>query len=266
MRKTKSEMLENVLTSLVAKKAVTDTSPGSVARMFAETLIEEFYQFYEQLDAMMLMSFVSTARGTYLDLIGQLLACTRNTGETDEDYRYRVVNQVYVVQGANLTSLRIKILQVSGVADVQFKRFTNGAGSFTCYVIPESYPISNDLINKVQAEVDTTAAYGIYGEVKVSTVIPVDMDMNLIFTNQTTNAERQTVRQQVAAAIQKYVKGLQMGEAIIINEIIQQSMDISSKILDMQIVSLTVNEVNQYVKNIYPKTQEQYFLRRISVT
>lgn len=266
MRKTKTEMLNTVLASLLSRKKVTDTSPGSVARMFAEILIEEFYQFYEQLDAMMLMSFVSTANGTYLDLIGELLACKRSQGETDNDYRYRITNQVYVVQGGNLTSLRIKILQVAGVADVQLTRFTNGAGSFTCYIIPEQYPISNDLINKVQAVIDETASYGIYGEVRVSTAIPVDVSIQLIFTNQTTNAERQTIRQQAVASIERYIKSLTMGDAIIINEIIQQTMDVSAKILDMQIVKLMVKDIDQYVRNLYPKAQEQYFLRRISVT
>ena len=265
MRKTKSEMLDKVLTSLVSRKGITDTSPGSVARMLSEVLIEEFYQFYEQLDAMMLMSFVSTARGMYLDLIGQLLACSRNVGETDNDYRYRITNQVYVVQGGNLTALRIKILQINGVANVEFRRFTNGAGSFTCYIIPETYPVATDLINKVQAVVDEVASYGIYGEVKISTAIPIDLSIQLIFTDQTTNQERQSIRQQVVSTIERHIKSLTMGEAIIINELVQQTMDASSKILDMQIVNLAVNDLNQYVRNIYPKSEEQYFLRRISV-
>jgi uncharacterized phage protein gp47/JayE len=266
MRKTKEEMLEGILTQLTSRKGITETSPGSVARTFAEVLVDEFYGFYEELDAMMVMSYVSTARGTYLDLIGMLLDCTRNTGELDSEYRYRITNQVYVVQGGNLIALRIKILQLTGVADAQFKRFTNGAGSFTCYIIPEVFPIANDLINRVQSVVDEVASYGIYGEVKTSTAIPVDMNIQLIFANQTTNAERQTIRQQAVAKVERYVKNLGMGEAIIINEVIQQVMETSSKITDMQIYNLTVKDVNQYVKNVYPKAEEQYFLRRISMT
>lgn len=266
MRKTKQEMLDSVLTSMMSRKGITETSPGSLARTFTEILIEEFYSFYEELDAMMLMSYVSTARGSYLDLIGELLACTRISGESDNDYRYRITNQVYVVQGANLTALRIKVLQLDGVADAQFKRFTNGAGSFTCYVIPETYPISNDLINKVQAAIDETSAYGVYGEVKTSTAIPVDISIQLIFATQTTNAERQTIRTQVASAVESYVKGLAMGEPIIINEVIQQTMDVSAKINDMTIYSLSVKDINQFVKNIYPGAEEQCYLRRISVT
>ena len=266
MRKTKQEVLDNILAQLTSRKGITETSAGSVARTFAEIITEEFYGFYEELDAMMLMSYVSTARDSYLDLIGALLNCTRNSGEADNDYRYRITNQVYVVQGGNLTALRIKILQVSGIADVRFKRFTNGAGSFTCYIIPEVFPIAADLINKVQAVVDEVASYGIYGEVKTSTAIPIDMNIQLIFATQTTNAERQTIRQQVVAAVEKYIKSLSMGEGIIINEVIQRTMEISSKITDMQIYNLVVKDVSQYVKNVYPKAEEQYFLRRISVT
>ena len=266
MRKSKQEMIDSILNEMIIRQGVTEVSPGSVARTFVEIMTEQFYGFYEELDAMMLMGYVTTATGTYLDLIGALLNCTRNVGESDGDYRTRITNQVYVVQGANIIALRLRVLQVTGVADVEFVRFTNGAGSFTCYIIPEEYPISNSLIDAAQAVVDEVQGYGIYGLVKASTAIPVDMSIQLFFNASTTNAERQTLRQNVSSSVEKYVNGLGRGEGIVINEIIQQVMDTSPKITDMQIFQLNVNDVSQYIRNLYPKAQEQYFLRRISIT
>lgn len=265
MRKSKQDMLETILGEMVMKQGITEISPGGVARTFAEILVEEFYQFYDELDSMLLMNFVSTAVGRYLDLIGELLDCTRNQGESDADYRYRITQQVYVVQGANLTAIRVKVLQLDGVADVQFKRFTNGAGSFTCYVIPEVYPLTSDVLRKVEAVVNEVAGYGIYGEVKASMSIPVDMNLEIFFRTETTTAERQSIRQQISSAVEGYVRELRMGDAIIINEIIQRVMDVSTKILDMQIQQVVVSDVNQYIRNIYPKADEQFTLRRISV-
>lgn len=266
MRKSQKEMLDTILQQLITRQGITEITPGSVARTFSEVITEEFYPFYEELDTGLMMSYVSTSRGSYLDLIGQLLDCKRIPEESDSDYRYRISKQVYVVQGANLTALRLEILKIKGVADISFKRFTHGAGSFTCYVIPTEYPITNDIIAKVQAKVDEVAALGIYGEVKTSLAIPVDIAMQIIFQNATTNPERQTVRQQISAGIERYINDLGMGQPIIINEVIEQAMGTNRKIVDMQIVQLVVNDVQQYIRNIYPKSEEEYYLRRISVS
>ena len=266
MRKSKQEMIDSILTQMATRQGITETSAGSIARTFVEIMTEEFYPFYEELDSQTMMAYVSTARGSYLDLIGALLNCTRFDEESDADYRARIVNQVYVAQGANIIALRIGVLAVDGVADVEFTRFTNGAGSFACYIIPESFPITNELIDNVQAVIDEKCGYGIYGEAKAATAIPVDISIQLVFNTQTSNAERQSVRQTVSSSVEKYINQLGRGAAIIINEIIEQTMSSSSKIVDMQIYQLSVSDVEQYVRNLYPRAEEQYFLRRISIT
>jgi len=266
MRKSKLEMLSTILDSMATRQGITETSPGSVARTFAEIMVEEFYPFYEELDNLTTMAYVTSAVGTYLDLIGALLNCKRLDGEIDDDYRTRITEQIYVVQGANIIALRTKAISIDGVAEVDLIPFTHGAGSFTCYVIPTSYPITNEILDSVQEIVNETCGFGIYGEVKASTAIPIDISIQLVFHNQTTNAERQSIRQNVSAAVERYVNEIGMGEPWIVNETIQRVMDVSPKILDMQIFQLTVKENNMYVRNIYPRKEEQYFLRRISVT
>ena len=128
MRKSKDEMLEAVLTRLRTEGGITETSPGSIARMFAEVMIEEFSPFYDELDLITKMGFISTSTGGYLDLIGELLNCTRDGDESDDNYRARISNQVSVEQSANLIAIRLKTLRIDGVADAQFKRFTRGTG------------------------------------------------------------------------------------------------------------------------------------------
>lgn len=265
MRKSQNEMLESVLTRLRTQAGITETSPGSIARMFAEIMIQEFSPFYDELDLATSMGFVSTATGTYLDLIGELLDCARNENEDDENYRARISNQVSVQQTANLISLRLKALQIDGVADVQFKRFTQGTGSFTCYVIPQVYPITTDVLIQVENALNDTAGYGMAVEVKVSDYSPVDITMNLIFNSKTTTLERQYIRNQVVQNVSAYMKGLNMGSPIIINEIIQRVMETSEQILDMEIKELVVSDKQYFIKNIEPSIEERYFLRTINV-
>ncbi|ARO21531.1 hypothetical protein B2J90_29505 (plasmid) [Bacillus tropicus] len=265
MRKSKNEMLEAVLTRLRTEGGITETSPGSIARMFSEVMIEEFSPFYDELELIIQMGFISTSTGGYLDLIGELLNCTRDGDESDDNYRARISNQVSVEQNANLIAIRLKTLRIDGVADAQFKRFTRGTGSFTCYVTPQVYPIENDLLTRVESVIDEVAAYGMNVEVKTSEYNPVDITLNLIFHSKTTTLERQHIRNKVIQNVGAYMKQLNMGSPIIINEIIQRVMETSDQILDMEFKKLVVNEKEYFIKNVEPSLEERYFLRKINV-
>lgn len=265
MMKSSEEMLEDVLSRLRTQGGITETSAGSVARMFAEVMIAEFSPFYDELNLVASMSFVSTARGPYLDLIGELLNCERAALETDENYRARITSQVTVAQSANLTALRLQALQLNGVADVQFKRFTQGTGSFTCYVTPEVFPITTNLLMQVEKVLEDTAAYGMNIEVKTSEYSPVDLNLNLILHSKATALERQHLRNQVTTNVANYMRGLNMGESLIINELVQRIMETSEQILDMEIKQLVVNDKEYFVKNIEPSLEERYYLRKINV-
>lgn len=265
MRKSQEEMLEDVISRLHTDGGVTETSPGSVARMFAEVIIEELGPIYSEIDFVLSMSFVSSSEGVYLDLIGELLGCKRNEMESDEDYRARIVNQVTVVQSANLTSIRIKALQVEGVADVYFKNHSKGAGSFSCYIVPQVFPVEDDLLLRVREELEEVIGYGISMEVQLSEYIPVDLDLSVIFNSQSLEVERDHIRHSIEASIGEYFESLGFGSPIIINEIIERSMSASEKIIDVEIKSLRVNSKEYFIKNVEPDKKDRYYARQINI-
>src|SRR5699024_9698699 len=150
-----------------------------------------------ELDLVTAMSYISSSSGVYLEMIGELLSCTREEGETDDNYRARISNQVSVMQNANMIAIRLKALQVPGVADIQLKRFTRGTGSYTCYVVPQVYPIDDNLLIRVEDALNEITAYGSYVEVKVTEYIPVDININLIFSSRAKSIEKEHIRNQV---------------------------------------------------------------------
>lgn len=265
MRKTQQEMLESVLNALRSRDGITETSPGSVARTFSEVIVEQFYPFYEELDLVTTMSFVSTATGAYLELIGELLNCKRNEGENDVDYRARIINQVSVLQNANLIALRIKALQVEGIADVQFKRFTSGTGSFTCYVTPQEFPIDKYVLHQVETVLEETAAYGIDVTVKVIEETPIDLYINLIFHSKTTSIEKTHIQNRISDKITAYMSTLEKGAPIVINELSKLIMETSSRILDMEIREIYVGDKSYFIKNIEAPINQKYYLRKLSI-
>ena len=108
--KTYDELMKEALDLLPANTPITNLSPGAVARSLLEVINRQIAVFYKTIDLNLAMSFLSSAKGKYLDLIGALLDCSRQDGEDDNNYRYRISQQVYVAAGCNETALRLKLL------------------------------------------------------------------------------------------------------------------------------------------------------------
>jgi phage-related baseplate assembly protein len=266
MKKSREQILADLEYRLQMSTDITNTDPGSVARTFLEVLTEEFYDFYSELELSVTMGFVSTASGRYLDMIGMLLNCQRAIDETDENYRARIVNQVYVVAGANITAIRLKALAVNGVKDVIFKEYSHGAGSFSCYVITDDAQASRSILRAVEAAINDTKAYGVYAEVKTPVLIPVELMVRLVFSNDAGAAEKTTIRQNVVRQVRNYINSLSLGDTLVINEVIQQVMDVSTKIKDLDIYSLKVNGTSRHITNQTIKWDEKFILDVLDIT
>ena len=59
------------------------TTPGGIAKLFADILNKNISDFYETLTINHMQAFVTTATGEFLDAIGVLLNCERKTDETE---------------------------------------------------------------------------------------------------------------------------------------------------------------------------------------
>lgn len=263
IQKTRQEVLTDILNRLQLNTDINDVEPGQVARTFSDVLSEEFYDFYTALDAFSIQPFVSTATGRYLDLIGTLTQCTREDDESDDNYRARMIQQIYVIAGANQTSIRLQLLALDGISDVSMQQYSHGAGSFTAYIVADSQ--DNDLLDEAQSVIDNAKAYGIYGEAKYPDLIPLELGVRLIFSSDAGDAEKVTIRQTVISSVRSYFNTLQMGNTMILNEIINAIMNSSKKINDLEIYQLYVNGENRFIGNVIPKWNERLIIDTIDV-
>lgn len=265
MEKSRQEILDDLLQRLQVGTPITAADPGSIARTFIEVLTEEFYEIYNELTLNATMGFVSTATGIYLDMIGSLLDCTRASGESDSNYRARITQQVYVVAGANMTSIRLKALAINGVRDIVMRQYTNGAGSFTVHVITDDPTTPIAILNQVKAAVDDAKAYGVYAEVRSPVLIPVELQVRLVFSDDASASQKTTIRQQIIKQVKDYCDSLILGETFIINEMIQRAMDVSSQIKDIDIYSLKVNGTSRFVTNVPTNWDERLVLDVLNI-
>jgi uncharacterized phage protein gp47/JayE len=77
--KTKEEIISRILTALEKNANISATSPGSIARAFAESFGTEMFYLYESFKEAINQTNLSTASGRSLDLIGELYNVQRKT-------------------------------------------------------------------------------------------------------------------------------------------------------------------------------------------
>lgn len=75
--KSKSEILSQIMNSLSRNAGITNTSPGSIARAFADAVSDQIGDLYTILKYNMDQTMISTASGRNLDLIGELYSVQR---------------------------------------------------------------------------------------------------------------------------------------------------------------------------------------------
>jgi len=218
--KSKAEILQEMMDEIAKSTDIKEMPPGSFVRTLLEVINEKLGACYRDIDLYTAMSFVSTSKGMYLDMIGRMLGCTRLADETDDNYRYRITNQVFTAAAANRTAVRLKCLAVPGVKDIYIAPYSRGNGSFTVYVITDEIDTPNEILTQVQTVVNETKAEGIRAIVTKPTPVPIDIRFNIVTKTNSTSSEF-TISNQLKEEIGNYVDTIPMGGTISIAEILR---------------------------------------------
>jgi hypothetical protein len=257
------EEIEQIALDALNKTDIKNNGEGSPSLGIVKAINEMIGILYDSLDTNIDAATFSKAEQGFVDLIGELFNCPRNYGETDEEYKYRISNQVSIVASANKTSIEFATYNIENVTKVVLVPYTHGIGSFSAYVITDTMLVGNDLdsvLSTVQEKVDTVAAYGIRTYVVAPKPLTVSMNVNVIFKQGTSSTIQSTVRSDVARNIKAYVDALDMNEGLVVAEIIDTIMDLNSAIYDVAINSITINNKAIVVNNYTPHSYEKLYV------
>ncbi len=221
--------------------SITEIGPGGVARLLLAIMNENLSEFYSIFSLNLAQACISQATEGNIDLIGFMLSCPRITGESDDNYKYRVCNQVLTIASANETAIRLAALSVDLVKNVILKPYTFGTGSFSIYIITDTPNTSQETINEVQSKINEVKGYGIRFAVFIPKTIPIEFKAMIIFTKGTDDATKKIITIQAKQLIRDYINSRMPGESIVINEINEIIMSISETIYDYQITSFAIN-------------------------
>jgi uncharacterized phage protein gp47/JayE len=95
--KTKEEIIVRILNALEQNANITATSPGSIARAFADAFGTEMFYLYESFKEAISQTSLSTASGRGLDLIGEMYNVKRKTLSDQLVYERTTANIEFIL-------------------------------------------------------------------------------------------------------------------------------------------------------------------------
>jgi uncharacterized phage protein gp47/JayE len=235
---------------LMANTDIDTVSPGSVVRSLLEIINDQFEETYKYLEAYIPMAFLSTAQNEYVDLLGSLFNCTRYTDESDEDFKYRISNYVYSTAGANETAIYLACRSIEGVKDVFIAPYVYGIGSFAVYVVTDDPNVPDDIVNNVQTAINDTKAFGIVGVAERPTVRRLSITYQLNFGSTVTTDELTNIVRQVNNQIKLNIDNSVIGNTFYLNNVLLNVVSISSKITNIDLVDVKLDNKTVYSKTI----------------
>lgn len=264
-REDKTEVLNGMLEDMKNNTPITQIAEGGLARSILEIFNERIDTTYNYVDDLSPMAYVSTATGSYLDRIGELVDCERLSNELDENYRYRITQQVHVAAKSNKDALVLKCLEVEGINDVILTPYTYGIGSFTAHIISEDLDTPDELVLQAQAILNENQAAGVRGIAEKPELVSIDIVVRLVLMAGVTSQEGRSISYDIQTKIEDYVKELGMGNSI-------NSMDIyqiadSAKVAEVSVESVKINskEIDTLQPEYSIKWNERCYPREIKI-
>lgn len=263
--KPEDKMLDEMLDELVATTEISNVSPGAVARSLLEIFNRKLHSAYVFLDIYASMIFLSTSEGTSLDLLGFMLNCHRYGNESDENYRFRISQQVYVAATANETALRLKCLSVDRVREVILTKYTRGSGSFTAHIITDEIETPESVLSQVREVVERNKAEGIRAIVTRPTVVPIDIELSLILRD-SDRAVSSSLDIKIKDDLQVYMDELGMGSNLSMQKIVSLAL-LNEEVFQVFLTSFKINNEQVIVREKYElEWDERPYIRNIKTT
>ena len=152
--------------------------------------------------------------------------------ESDDNFRFRIVNAYTASSSGNITALRLAALSVPGVSDVIINNYEYGIGTVGIFVISETPIVSQGILNGVQAVVNQVSSAGERVIISAPDYRALDILVRLEFKPETKIGDKDGICLSVQRAIINYVNNLPVGADFIMTEMGSRIKEASSLIYD----------------------------------
>jgi uncharacterized phage protein gp47/JayE len=185
--------------------------------------------------------------------------------ERDSDYRTRIIKAIRVASSGTMEAVRFACLNIPGVRDIKIRQAPYGLGSFEILIVPEQASFAQKVLAEVRLKADEVRPVGVTMFSRTPVLRPLDINVS-VFSNETSSPEYSNLSERARLAVVRYLNTLMPGDTIVYNRLIQEMMDSSAIIKDIQILRFAPNGVDSIRRNYTPKEYEQIIPGNIQVS
>jgi len=156
--------------------------------------------------------------------------------ESDDDYRFRIINAFQDSAKANKIAVKLAALSVPGVIDAYVTNFYNGIGTFNVSIVSESPIASEGILAAAQEAVNQVTAAGIRATVDAPEYEAAHMKIVVSFKRTATDGDKSTITNNINSVIVDLINNLDIGSPLIVNNVIATAFAVSDLIQNVEII------------------------------
>lgn len=202
-----------------------EVKPGSMLDMFAYSYAQESEAMYQEIEDNKNPYLFTNTWGEDLDALGYWVNLTRQDGEDDNTYKYRLKDWVFSAEASNTKAISNSLLDLEYASNVDYVPYTHGCGTGTCYVIPTTY--EDDVIAAALEEaakrIKSIVSPSLYVEYIVPTIRAVRLNCFITFGD----IDESQVRNTVATKIREYINAIAPGDMLKIGELLRIGLSVT---------------------------------------
>lgn len=164
----------------------------------------------------------------YADSLNKTLLVTNNHGisygrdrESDENYRYRIQKEKISSEAANETAIRLGLLVIPGVANVKKIPYSRGIGTCDWLVSSTSVIVSQELLDLAQEVIEEKQAVGMSNVAKSPVLIGTEFSFSVTYKGALEDRQKESIKSDIRTNISNYVNNLEIGEPLILDQIVR---------------------------------------------
>lgn len=190
---------------------------GIVLGLYTAAMSNEFEGIYDTIEHNKTPHIWTKLEGQDLDDTGTWVNVPRDVNESDNSYRYRLMQWTQLHEGATEKAINTALLNPKYAANIQYVPMTNGAGTGTCYVIPKEYTKENIslALNEAHEKIKLFGSATAYTEYIVPEIKAVSFEIYL----ETENGDQEAIKQEITAKIKNYVNSIAPGNYLSLGDI-----------------------------------------------
>lgn len=187
--------------------------------------------------------------------------------EGDDNYRYRIQNAILARQGQNETTLRMRLLELPGVRDVDIRPLARGTGTVDAVIVPVDRYVTTQLLEDAQDAAEDAVSLGVSVLVKAPIEHPVDLEIQIAVK---ASADKTTAKTQVAAAVRSLIDNLPMGNDdgdgdLVMSDVIAYAKNASTDVTEINVSSLKIDNKQANLVSQKALPGEKFYMQSIKV-